>query len=102
MTNAGVDFFLALLKAALNWYIWLPVLLLVAVKTVPGLIEKNRLSRAGLPEIDRMDGQQFEIYLESLFRRLGYQVERTRYVGDKGADLILTTGSERIAVQAKR
>lgn len=35
-----------------------------------------------------MDGLAFEQYLEVLFGNLGYKVERTRYVGDYGADLI--------------
>ncbi|MDF2627060.1 MAG: hypothetical protein K0R39_891 [Symbiobacteriaceae bacterium] len=49
-----------------------------------------------------MTGLEFEKYLEILFNRLGYQVERTRYVGDQGGDLIITRGGERTLVQAKR
>ena len=69
---------------------------------LPRLYRSLRLSQANMDQIDRMDGIQFEQYLETLFRRLGYRVERTRAFGDQGADLILTGNGERIAVQAKR
>jgi restriction system protein len=85
-----------------TWYVWVLLLLVVAIKVGPGLYETARLRKAGIPEIDRMSGLEFEKYLEILFGRLGYHVERTRYVGDQGADLILTMDGERILVQAKR
>lgn len=37
-----------------------------------------------------MDGKTFEGFLGTLFRRLGYRVENTRYRGDYGADLIVS------------
>jgi hypothetical protein len=52
--------------------------------------------------IDGLNGKEFELALVELFEGLGYDdVER---IGgfDKGADLILTDGAERVAVQAKR
>lgn len=81
---------------------WAFILFMVALRVGPQLYERWWLRKAGMPEIDRMTGLEFEKYLEILFTRLGYQVERTRYVGDQGADLILTKGGERIVVQAKR
>lgn len=60
-----------------------------------------RLSQAGIQDIDRMDGFEFEQYLEILFRKLGVSVEGTPESGDFGADLILD-GRERVVVQAKR
>ena len=51
--------------------------------------------------IDAMDGREFEQALAELFRLLGYEVELTGAF-DKGADLLLTRGLERTAVQAKR
>jgi restriction system protein len=96
----------AFLHAALywasQWYMWAFVLFILALKYGPGLFEAARLRKAGIPEIDRMSGLEFEKYLEILFRRLGYQVERTPYVGDQGGDLVLTKAGERILVQAKR
>ena len=61
-----------------------------------------RLARSGIRRIDRMDGPTFEAYLEILFRRLGYHVQRTRASGDFGADLIVERDGVRTAVQAKR
>ena len=61
-----------------------------------------RLARCGIRQIDRMDGRTFEEHLERLFRRLGWTVERTRYSGDFGADLVAVQGDERLVVQAKR
>lgn len=53
-------------------------------------------------EIDKMDGDEFENYLEILFRGDGYKVTHTgSHEGDYGADLILEKDSKRIAVQAK-
>src|SRR5690242_18454229 len=49
-----------------------------------------------------MDGKTFECYLEAVFINKGYAVERTPYVGDRGADLVLRKDGQRIIVQAKR
>ncbi|MGE5485304.1 MAG: restriction endonuclease [Ignavibacteriales bacterium] len=66
-------------------------------------IDGARFARAGLKDIKRMSGEDFEKYLEHLFRGVGYGVERTPYQGDYGVDLVLTTPKgRRIAVQAKR
>ncbi|MCU7741500.1 restriction endonuclease [Priestia megaterium] len=48
-----------------------------------------------------MDGRQFKIYLQILFRHLGYHPEVTKKSGDFGADLVME-GGEKIVVQAKR
>jgi len=37
-----------------------------------------------------MDGYQFEDYISSLFRRLGFEVEATSYSNDGGVDLVAT------------
>jgi hypothetical protein len=55
-----------------------------------------------LLNIDQMSGEQFESCLTTMAERNGYEVERTPRFGDYGADLILSTESVRIAVQAKR
>jgi restriction system protein len=64
--------------------------------------EKKRLARSGVNEIDQMNGKTFEKYLEVLFKKLGYQVERTRYVGDYGADLVVRKNGIKTIIQAKR
>lgn len=60
------------------------------------------LKNSGINEIDKMDGERFERYLNSLYKSLGYQSELTKRTGDFGADLILTKDRKRIVVQAKR
>ncbi len=52
--------------------------------------------------IDKMDGQQFEVYLAKKFKELGYKVVITPYQGDQGADLIIEKDGIKTAVQAKR
>jgi hypothetical protein len=44
----------------------------------------------------------FEDFIAQLFRDNGYIVEQTQYVGDYGADLIITIDNEKTAVQVKR
>ena len=63
---------------------------------------KKRLAASGIADIDAMDGKAFEQYLEVLFGKLGYRVERTRYVGDYGADLITQKDGVKTVIQAKR
>lgn len=63
---------------------------------------EQKLRRAGIADIDQMDGLEFETYLQQLFKALGYTVTLTPPSGDYGADLILKKQGETIAVQAKR
>lgn len=77
-------------------------LLLQVFSLSTSIKKRNRLRNANLPEIDTMEGIQFEHYLKELFKAMGYKVERTADSGDYGADLILRDGIERIVVQAKR
>jgi restriction system protein len=84
------------------WPLWLLVALVGAGKLAWRLYELRRLSRSGIAEVDRMDGTTFEVFLTTLFRRLGYSVEHTGRRGDYGADLVVPKDGLRIAVQAKR
>lgn len=85
--------------------VW-PVTLLVAAMFLAQigtrLYQNHRLAKSGITDLDKLDGLDFERYLEILFKKLGYQVRRTPYQGDYGADLILQRGEEKTAVQAKR
>lgn len=65
-------------------------------------VEKERLKKSGIADIDKMDGIQFEKYLGHLFQAHGYKVQVTQASGDFGADLIIQKESKRIAIQAKR
>lgn len=66
------------------------------------IYEKQKLAKSGIYEIDQMTGKTFEKYLEVLFERLGYKVERTGYIGDYGADLVTTKDGVKTIIQAKR
>lgn len=84
------------------WPIWLLLITPNLLRFAYGLYRKRRLARAGMGDIDQMDGKSFELYLETLFKRQGYTVKLTPYRGDYGADLIISKEGRRTAVQAKR
>jgi len=67
------------------------------------ILKDVRLKKAGILDIDKMSGFQFETYLGLLYKQLGYNCQVTRSVGDYGADLILIDkNGKKIVVQAKR
>lgn len=55
-----------------------------------------------IERIDRMTGEQFEIFMEDFFRKQGFKVTRTPLSGDYGIDLIIENDFSKIGVQAKR
>ncbi len=63
---------------------------------------QRRFGAAQSAELDQLSGVEFEEFLAGLFRAQGYTAELTPTSGDYGADLILSKGGQRIAVQAKR
>lgn len=84
------------------WPIFAIILVPLAGKLLYNLYQMRRLSQSGINDIDKMDGKTFEKYLEVLFKKLGYRVERTRYVGDYGADLVVWKNGIKTVIQAKR
>lgn len=86
----------------LTWPFWATLGGVLLLRLAAPVYRRARLARCGIRQIDRMDGKSFEEFLEGLFRRLGYHVERTPCSGDYGADLILTRKGETAVVQAKR
>jgi restriction system protein len=84
------------------WYVWVAIALIIGLKLYFARRRRQALAAAGIADIDTMDGRTFEACLEVLFARKGYQVERTRYVGDYGGDLILSKDGVKTIVQAKR
>lgn len=83
------------------WPLWLLIGLISSVRIVLYFYHYQRLSKAGMLEIDKMTGNEFEERLAILFRNLGYNVERTGRVGDYGVDLVIVKNGRRTAVQAK-
>lgn len=55
-----------------------------------------------ISQVDRMTGEQFEMYCKELFEKQGYKVSTTKRSGDFGADLILEKNRNKIIVQVKR
>lgn len=84
------------------WPLWIAIGVCLVVVIAKAIIIKRRIARSGIGEIDRMDGIGFERYLETVFQRFGYHVERTPARGDYGADLIISKNNTRTAIQAKR
>ena len=84
------------------WYVWLILGLVVIGKLVFYFLEQRKLRWSGIADIDKMDGKTFEKYLKVFFEKLGYKVERTKYIGDYGADLVATNNGVRVVIQAKR
>lgn len=102
-TTVARDIIEALLKGLLlAWPIWAAIAAIVFLRIAYAIFRRWRLARSGIYEIDRLSGKVFEEYLELLFRRLGYSVERTRFVGDYGGDLVLRKDGVHTVVQAKR
>lgn len=94
-------------KALLNgmaqlWYVWLILGLVLIGRLVSYLLEQQKLARSGIADIDKMDGKTFEKYLKVFFEKLGYKVERTKYIGDYGADLVAANNGVKMVIQAKR
>lgn len=54
-----------------------------------------------IERIDRMTGEQFEIFMEDYFIKQGFKVTRTPLSGDYGIDLIIENDFSKIGVQAK-
>jgi restriction system protein len=95
------------LKAVLTalriaWPVWVFLALVVAARLAYGLCRWRLISKSGMKNIDAMSGRNFERYLEILFTKLGYRVNRTSYQGDYGADLVVTKDGVKTAIQAKR
>jgi restriction system protein len=63
---------------------------------------EQKLRQSGILDVDEMPGEVFEEYLQSLLKARGFKVRLTSVTGDYGADLILSTDSKTIVVQAKR
>jgi restriction system protein len=91
-----------LLLLSRGWATFIALLVLLTINIGTWLFDRWRFEHAQIEELDEMTGWEFERWLARFFERLGFKVERTRYRGDYGADLITTWRGVRTAVQAKR
>ncbi len=83
------------------WYLWILIVAIIIIKISFSLYKVHKLKKARLPQIDKMSGDEFESFLEQLFKRKGYRVEKVAHVADYGADLIIDKDNIKTAVQAK-
>lgn len=67
---------------------------------------KNNLSitdeTISISDCDKMKGHDFEVFLESLFKKMGYVATVTKGSGDQGADLIIEKLGQKQVVQSKK
>ena len=86
---------------------------IIVIMVAPVLIKKifywlrerrmlKKLSQSGMPDIDKMDGHQFEVYLKALLKELNYKSAVTSGSHDFGADLIMKKDGKKVSIQAKR
>lgn len=85
----------------LRFFFAIPFLILFA-KLAARLLENQFVYASGIEQIDKMGGEDFERYLQHIFKKRGYTVKRTRYRGDYGADLVVAKGGLTTVIQAKR
>ena len=62
----------------------------------------KQMAKAGIHEIDKMDGYQFETYLKALYKELGFKSDITQAAADFGADLVMRDNNKKVVIQAKR
>ena len=105
MDSLGLFWEMMLGLVQVLWFLW-PVtglvILIVLIRVGVYIYKFQRLAKSGIADIDKLSGKDFEQYLEIFFKKLGYQVKRTPYQGDYGADLVLRQGDEKTVVQVKR
>lgn len=98
----AADAHVLLSELAKVWWLWALVAAVWSFRAASALLERRRLARSGIAEIDTMSGTVFERRLAMLFRGLGYEVRKVGRRGDYGADLVIEKDGRRTIVQAKR
>lgn len=78
------------------------VMILFGILSIYRSWREERLRASGLDVVDKMRGEEFEEFLLSHFRNLGYKGSLTPKTEDYGADLILEKDGIRTVIQAKR
>lgn len=98
-----IDLLLGVCQAlALVWPVWVIIGVTIVGRVIRKIYLARRFQKAGMLDVDRLTGRQFEQYLQFLFEKLGFKTSLTPPQGDFGADLILERDGLRTAVQAKR
>ena len=67
------------------------------------LLNQSELNETkSIDDIDKMNGEEFEIYIGELFKKLGYKIVVTKVSGDQGIDVIVQKGGIKTGIQCKR
>lgn len=98
--NALITTFPVVIKS--TWYIWVLVGFLLLIRLSIFLYKWNRFRKSGITQIDKMSGEEFELYLAQLFSKLGFNVEHVGQSSDFGADLVIEKDRNKTVIQAKR
>jgi hypothetical protein len=61
-----------------------------------------KLTHVSLEQIDKMEGVEFEHYIDKMLSQRGFQTELTPATGDYGIDIIAEKDGKRFAIQVKR
>jgi len=64
--------------------------------------QKQKYLTSGMQDVDRLSGEEFEYFLCTYFKALGYSAKVTPATNDYGADVIALKDGEKIVIQAKR
>lgn len=102
MGNQLISFLSSILHGILViWPVFAFIGIVVIARSLFRIHETKRMG-SGANEIDTMDGKTFAEFLEDLFGKLGYQIQRASYMGDYGVDLVASKNGVTTVIQAKR
>ena len=76
--------------------------LVVFIKNLAARFGRFWILHYSIQKVDRMTGEEFELFLKVHFENLGCTASTTKASNDYGADLILNYKGRSVAVQAKR
>lgn len=74
----------------------------IIISAIRKKIKKTKYLKSSLSDLDKLDGEEFEIYIGFLLEERGYRVQYTPKSHDFGADMIITKNRKKYVVQAKR
>lgn len=63
---------------------------------------ENNLKNSTIKKIDNMSGEEFEEFLQVVFKNMHYKTMLTPITGDYGADLLVKKNGVKTVIQAKR
>lgn len=106
-TLLGLLFFIGLIVYVLYLYWWIFLIILLIIIIVAIIMHRKNKKFTSLDEelekIDMMAGRDFEDYIVELLKYDGYKnVERTKYSGDFGVDIVASKNGIKCAIQCKR